>query len=110
MGPLLAFTPVMWSTVRCCNDSSFGYGLLWGLLWTASFFPRASALVSSKGTFIYIRHSLLNANVLFCRLFFILSHPVYDQTQDSGAVFLLLHNGLRPRAPTSLSIILEALP
>jgi hypothetical protein len=44
----------------------------------------------------------LNANVLFCRLFFILSHPVYDQTQGSGAVFLLFHSGLRPWAPTSL--------
>jgi hypothetical protein len=36
----------------------------------------------------------MNANVLFCRLFLILSHPMYDQTQDSGAVFLLLHSGL----------------
>jgi hypothetical protein len=26
MGPLLAFTPVMWSTARCCSDSSYGYG------------------------------------------------------------------------------------
>ncbi len=34
--------------------------------------------------------SLLNANVLFCR-FFVESHPVYDQTQSSGAVFLLLY-------------------
>jgi len=25
----------------------------------------------------------LNANVVFCRFFF-LSHPVYDQTQDTG--------------------------
>jgi hypothetical protein len=38
MGSLLAFTPVMWSTVRCCSDSSCGYGALWGLLWTPSFF------------------------------------------------------------------------
>jgi len=29
----------------------------------------------------------LNANVLFCRLFKKKSHPVYDQTQGSGAVF-----------------------
>jgi len=32
----------------------------------------------------------LNANVLFCRFFFS-SHPVYDQTQGSGAVFVLLY-------------------
>jgi hypothetical protein len=32
----------------------------------------------------------LNANVLFCRVFF-QSHPVYDQTQGSGAVFFLLY-------------------
>jgi hypothetical protein len=38
MGPLLAFTPVMWSIARCCSDSSYGYGVLWGLLWTPSFF------------------------------------------------------------------------
>jgi len=38
MGPLLAFTPVLWSTARCYSDSSFGYGVLWGLLWTPSFF------------------------------------------------------------------------
>jgi hypothetical protein len=38
MGPLLAFTPVMWCTVRCCSDSSCGYGVLQGLLWTPSFF------------------------------------------------------------------------
>jgi hypothetical protein len=39
MGPMLAFTPVMWSIARCCNDSSCGYGVLWGLLWTPCFFP-----------------------------------------------------------------------
>ncbi len=38
MGPLLVFTPVMWSTARCYSDSSCGYGVLWGLLWTSSFF------------------------------------------------------------------------
>jgi len=38
MKPLLAFTLVMWSTARCCSDSSCGYGVLWGLLWTPSFF------------------------------------------------------------------------
>jgi hypothetical protein len=32
----------------------------------------------------------LNANGLFCRIF-LESHPVYDQTQGSGAVFFLLH-------------------
>jgi len=32
----------------------------------------------------------LNANVLFCRFFF-KCHPVYDQTQGSGAVFFLLY-------------------
>jgi hypothetical protein len=37
MGPLLAFTPVMWSIARCCSDSSYGYGVLRGLLWTPSF-------------------------------------------------------------------------
>jgi hypothetical protein len=31
-------------------------------------------------------HSPLNANVLFYRIFFE-SHPVYDQTQGTGAVF-----------------------
>jgi hypothetical protein len=64
-GALLAFTPVMWSTARCYSDSSCGYGVLWGLLWTPSFFS-ARALVSSKGMgwirlhwglYIYIRHS-----------------------------------------------------
>jgi hypothetical protein len=39
MGPLLAFTLVMWSTARCYSDSSCGYGVLWGLLSTPSFFP-----------------------------------------------------------------------
>jgi hypothetical protein len=39
MGPLLAFIPVMWSTARCCSDSSCEYGVLWGLFWTPSFFP-----------------------------------------------------------------------
>jgi hypothetical protein len=38
MGPLLAFTPVIWSTTRCYSDSSYGYGVLWGFLWTPSFF------------------------------------------------------------------------
>jgi len=38
MGPLLVFTLVMWSTARCCSDSSCGYGVLWGLLWTPNFF------------------------------------------------------------------------
>jgi hypothetical protein len=38
MGPLLAFTPIIWSTARCCSDSSCGYGVFWGLLWTPSFF------------------------------------------------------------------------
>jgi hypothetical protein len=55
MGPLLTFTPVMWSIARCCNDFSCGYGLLWGLLWTASFFlglrlwfrPRGLLYISS---------------------------------------------------------------
>ncbi len=32
----------------------------------------------------------LNSNVLFWRAFFN-SHPVYDQTQGSGAVFFLFH-------------------
>jgi hypothetical protein len=32
----------------------------------------------------------LNANVLFSRFFFE-CHPVYDQTQGSGAVFVLLY-------------------
>jgi len=49
MGPLLAFTPVMWSTVRCCNDSSSGYELLWGLLWTPSFFPRLRLWFRPRG-------------------------------------------------------------
>jgi hypothetical protein len=31
-------------------------------------------------------HSSSNANVLFCRIFFE-SHPEYDQTQGTGAVF-----------------------
>jgi len=31
-------------------------------------------------------HPLLNANALICRFFFE-SHPVYDQTQGTGAVF-----------------------
>jgi len=31
-------------------------------------------------------HPLLNANVFFCRVF-LRSHPVYDQTQGTGAVF-----------------------
>jgi hypothetical protein len=26
-------------TARCYSDSSCGYGVLWGLLWTPSFFP-----------------------------------------------------------------------
>jgi hypothetical protein len=30
-------------------------------------------------------HPLLKANVFFCR-FFLKSHPVYDQTQGTGAV------------------------
>ncbi len=32
----------------------------------------------------------LNANAMFCRFCFE-SHPVYDQTQGSGAVFFLLY-------------------
>jgi hypothetical protein len=39
MGPLLAFTLVMWSTARCYSDSSCGYGVLWGLFWTPNLFP-----------------------------------------------------------------------
>jgi len=35
-------------------------------------------------------HPPLNANALFCRFFFE-SHPVYDQTQGSGAVFFFFH-------------------
>jgi hypothetical protein len=27
MGPLLVFTQVMWSTARCCSDSSCEYGV-----------------------------------------------------------------------------------
>jgi hypothetical protein len=65
MGHLLAFTPVMWSTARCCSDSSCGYGVLWGLLWTPSFFsglglwfcPRGWVGLDCIGAFIYIRHS-----------------------------------------------------
>jgi hypothetical protein len=34
-------------------------------------------------------HPPLNANVLFSKVFFE-SHPVYDQTQGSGAVFFFL--------------------
>jgi hypothetical protein len=66
MGPLLAFTPVMWFTARCCNDSSCGYGVLWGVLWTPNFFlglglwfrPRGWVGLDCIGVFIYIRHSL----------------------------------------------------
>jgi hypothetical protein len=35
-------------------------------------------------------HPALNVNVLFCTVF-LESHPVYDQTQGSGAVFFLLY-------------------
>ncbi len=35
----------------------------------------------------------LNANVIFCRFFFE-SHPVYDQTQGTGAVFSWLYGYL----------------
>ncbi len=49
MGPLLAFTPVMWSTARCCSDSSCGYGVLWSLLWTLSFFPRLGLWFRPRG-------------------------------------------------------------
>ncbi len=35
-------------------------------------------------------HPPLNANVLFLHVFFYKSHPVYDQTQGSRAVFFLL--------------------
>jgi hypothetical protein len=48
-------------------------------------------------------HPPLNANILFCRFFFE-SHPVYDQTQDSGAVFLLLYRQLRKRLADILNI------
>jgi len=34
---------------------------------------------------------LLNAKINFCRVFFS-SHPVYDQTQGSGAVFSILYH------------------
>jgi hypothetical protein len=65
-GALLAFTPVMWSIARCCSDSSCGYGVLWGLLWTPSFFsglglwfcPRGWVGLNCIGAFIYIKHSL----------------------------------------------------
>ncbi len=36
-------------------------------------------------------HPPLNANVYFSAGFFFESHPVYDQTQGSGAVFFLLY-------------------
>jgi hypothetical protein len=41
---------------------------------------------------VFSQHPL-NANVLFCRffLFLISLHPVYDQTQGSGAVFTSLY-------------------
>ncbi len=35
-------------------------------------------------------HPPLNANIPFLQVFFE-SHPVYDQTQGSGAVFFLLY-------------------
>ncbi len=38
-------------------------------------------------------HPRLNANVLFLQVF-VESHLVYDQTQGSGAVFLLLYGEL----------------
>jgi hypothetical protein len=53
MGSLLAFTPVMWSTARCYNDSSCGYGVLWGLFWTPSFFPGLGLWFHPRG-FLYI--------------------------------------------------------
>jgi hypothetical protein len=49
MGPLLVFTPVMWSTARCYSDSSCGYGVLWGLLWTSSFFSRLGFWFRPRG-------------------------------------------------------------
>jgi hypothetical protein len=66
MGPMLAFTLVMWSTARCCSDFSYVYGVLWGLLWTPSFFsglglwfhPGGWVGLDCIGAFIYIRHSL----------------------------------------------------
>jgi len=49
MGPLLVFTPVMWSTARCCNDSSCGYGVFWGFLWTPNFFSRLKLWFRPRG-------------------------------------------------------------
>jgi hypothetical protein len=50
-------------------------------------------------------HPLLNANVLFCR-FKKKSHPVYDQTQGSGAVFSYFLNNSNFWIPSSNSICL----
>jgi hypothetical protein len=49
MGPMPAFTPVMWSTARCSSDSSCGYGVLWGLFWTPSFFFQGFGLSFVQG-------------------------------------------------------------
>jgi len=38
---------------------------------------------------IFEFHPLLNANVLFLQVIFE-SHPVYDETRGSGAMFVLL--------------------
>jgi hypothetical protein len=48
--------------------------------------PRKDSLTLTFSEF----HPPLNANVLVC-MFFFESHPVYDQTQGSGAVFLSLY-------------------
>ncbi len=47
--------------------------------------------ITQKNPWFSQFHLLLNANVHFCRVFFS-SHPVYDQTQGSGAVFSILYH------------------
>ncbi len=49
MGALLVFTPVMWSTARCCSDSFCGYRVFWGLLWTPNFFSRLRLRFRPRG-------------------------------------------------------------
>ncbi len=48
---------------------------------------------ASKLMVFWVSPRSLNANVLFCRFFFE-SHTVYDQTQDTGAVFSSLYEYL----------------